>query len=191
MPELNQQTMLYAPALTAIPRSGWTFFVDGEAPNWASVDERGAWLLRVMGEHPLPFSELVARYGGQFRLDSGKAWVHVHAFVSETLRHGILSLAPVEYPPYQGRSAHLRLSRLREAWLHTNNSCNLSCAHCLVSSSPKGEPGLPTATWRRLIEEVIALGVDRCYITGGEPFVRQDLPELIQLITETHGIELI
>jgi len=191
MPELNQQTMLYAPALTAIPRSGWTFFVDGEAPNWASVDERGAWLLRAVDEQPMRFSELVARYGGQCQLDSGKAWVHVHAFASEAVRHGILSLTPVERPPYQGRAAHLGLSKLREAWLHTNNSCNLACSHCLVSSSPKGEPGLPTATWRRLIEEVIALGVDRSYITGGEPFVRPDLPELIRLMTDTHGIELI
>ena len=53
MPELNQQTVLYAPALTAIPRSGWTFFIDGEAPNWVSVDERGAWLLRVIDECPM------------------------------------------------------------------------------------------------------------------------------------------
>ncbi|PIQ84796.1 MAG: hypothetical protein COV75_00345 [Candidatus Omnitrophica bacterium CG11_big_fil_rev_8_21_14_0_20_63_9] len=191
MPELNQQSVLYRPPLTELRRADWTIFVDGEFPNWASVDERGAWLVRVIGERPMRFSELVARYGGQFQLDSGKAWVHVHAFVSDALRHGILSLAPVEYPPYQGRSTHLRLSRLREAWLHTNNSCNLSCAHCLVSSSPKGDPGLPTATWRRLIEEVITLGVDRCYMTGGEPFVRPDLPELIRLITETHRIELI
>lgn len=191
MPELNQQTLLYTPALTAIPRSGWTFFVDGEAPNWVSVDERGAWLLRTATECPIRFSELVSGYGGQFQLDSGKAWVHVHAFISEAVRHGILSLAPVERPLYQGRAAHLRLSRLREAWLHTNNSCNLACAHCLVSSSPKGDPGLPTSTWRRLIEEVAALGVDRCYITGGEPFVRPDLPELIRLITDTRGIELI
>lgn len=191
MPELNQQTLLYAPTLTVIPRPAWTLVVDGEAPNWASVDERGVWLLRAAAERPIRFSELVSRYGGQFQLDSGKAWVHAQAFVSEALRHGILSRVPVERPPYEGRSAHLRLARLREAWLHTNNSCNLACSHCLVSSSPKGELGLPTATWRQLIEEVITLGVDRCYITGGEPFVRQDLPELIRLITDTHGIELI
>ena len=87
MPELNQQTLLYAPPLTAIPRPAWTLVVDGEAPNWASVDERGAWLLHAIGERPLRFSELVSRYGGRFQLESGKAWVHVHAFVSEALRH--------------------------------------------------------------------------------------------------------
>src|SRR3989338_6217435 len=122
MSELNQQSVLYAPAWAEIPRASWTVFIEGEAPNWASVDERGTWLLRTAAERPIRFAELVSRYGSQFQLDSGKAWVHVQAFVSEALRHGILSLAPVERSPYQGRAAHLSLVRLREAWLHTNNS---------------------------------------------------------------------
>jgi len=191
MTELNQQTRLYVPRMDVFPRNGWTLFVDGESPNWVSVDERGRWLLEQAYKEPAPFSEWVSRYAAQFQLETGKAWVHAQAFVSEALRHGILSIQPFERPPYKGRSRYLSLSRLRECWLHTNNSCNLACSHCLVSSSPKGDPGLPTATWRRLIEEVITLGVDRYYITGGEPFVRPDLPELIRLITDTHGIEVI
>lgn len=191
MRELNHQTILYAPALSVFPREGWTLFVDAEAPNWVSVDERGRWLLQTVAESPVSFAHLVARYGAHFNLENGKAWVHVQGFISDALRHGILSLAPIERAPYQGRANHLTLSRLREAWLHTNNSCNLACAHCLVGSSPKGEPGLPTATWRGLIDQMVALGVDRFYLTGGEPFVRADMPELIRLMTQTHKIELI
>ena len=191
MTELNQQTRLYVPRMDVFPRNGWTLFVDGEGPNWVSVDERGRWLLEQACKEPAPFSEWVSRYAAQFQLETGKAWVHAQAFVSEALRHGILSIQPFERPLYEGRSRYLSLSRLRECWLHTNNSCNLACSHCLVSSSPKGDPGLPTAIWRRLIEEVVTLGVDRYYITGGEPFVRPDLPELIRLITDTHGIEVI
>ncbi len=191
MTELSQQTILYTPSLTFIPREPWTLVVDGDAPNWIATDERGTWLLGLLADSPLAFSELMSRYATQYGLETGKAWVHVHAFVSEALRHGMLSLVPVERPPYQGRSAHLRLVRLREAWLHTNNSCNLSCSHCLVSSSPRGDKGLPTAFWQRQIDEAAALGVERFYITGGEPFVRPDLPELIRLITDTHAIELI
>jgi len=191
MPELNHQSILYAPSLTEIPRGHWTLFVDAASPNWVTTDERGAWILRTTTESPLAFSQVVARYGGQQQLESGKAWMHVQAFVSEALRHGILSLRPVEPAPYLGRAHYVHASRLREMWLHTNNSCNLSCGHCLVSSSPRGDTGLPTAAWRGLIEQAVALGVDRFYMTGGEPFVRADLPELIRLITETHGIELI
>jgi len=191
MPELNQQSVLHAPPLTVIPREAWTFFVDAEAPNWVSTDERGAWLLRAAAEGPPDFATLVSRYGQQFHLESGKAWVHVQCFVTDALRHRILSLSPMERAPYRGRAHYLAMTRLREFWLHTNNSCNLSCGHCLVSSSPKGEKGLPTATWRCLIDQAVGLGVDRLYMTGGEPFVREDLPELIQLITETHRLELI
>ncbi len=191
MPELNHATVLYTPSLSVIPREGWTVFVDGDAPNWVATDERGAWVLRELCASPDDFSTLVSRYASQWSVDGAKAWVHVHSFISEALRHRIISLSPVGLRPYLGRSHHLSLSRLRECWLHTNNSCNLTCGHCLVSSSPRGEPGLPTARWRSLIDQAVALGVDRFYITGGEPFVRPDMPELIHHITETHRIELI
>ncbi len=190
-PELNQHTVVHAPALTDIERPGWWLFLDGEAPNWAAVDARGAWLLQVLREAPQPFSALVARYAAHETLEGGKAWAHVHAFISEALRHGLLSLAPAAREPYQGRAHYLSLSRLRECWLHTNNSCNLACSHCLVSSSPRGEQGLSTTFWRDVIDQLAALGVDRFYLTGGEPFVRPDMPELIRRITDTHGIEAI
>ena len=191
MPELNQQTVLHAPAFTSVARPDWTIVLDAEAPNWAAVDARGAWLLQAVAANPAPFSALVSHYAGAHGLDSGKAWVHVHAFISEALRHGLLGLAPFARPPYLGRARHLQLSRLRECWLHTNNSCNLSCGHCLVSSSPRGEAGLSTAFWREMIDQAAGLGVDRVYITGGEPFVRPDMPELIRRITERHGVEAI
>ena len=191
MPELNHQTTVYVPALTLLPRSGWTFCIDAEAPNWVAVDERAAWLLRQLMEQPLTFSTLVSRYAAHAALEHGKAWVHVHALISEALRHGIASLTAPERRPYRGRSHYLTVSHLRECWLHTNNSCNLTCRHCLVNSSPSGERGLPTEVWRSLIDQATALGVDRFYITGGEPFVRSDMPQLVREITETKGIELI
>ena len=191
MAELNHQTILYTPPLTRIEREGWTIFVDGEAPNWVSTDEHGAWVLQQLQESPCHFSALVSRYASSFQVDNSKAWVHMHSFVSEAIRHGIIGLSHFGPRPYLGRAHYLSVSRLRECWLHTNNSCNLSCAHCLVSSSPKGEKGLPTTAWRSLIEQAVGLGVDRFYITGGEPFVRADMPELIHLITETHKTELI
>jgi len=191
MPELNQKTVLYAPRLSVFPRRGWTFWVDAEAPNWIAADERGTWLLDMLQRSPMDFAALTARYGAQFGLDSGQAWVHAHHFVSEALRHGILSPAPVERPVYRGRGHYLATSRLRECWLHTNNSCNLTCGHCLVSSSPRGEKGLPPETLIRLVDQAVALGVERFYITGGEPFIRADLPQLIEHITRTHGRELV
>ncbi|MFQ5589366.1 MAG: methyltransferase domain-containing protein, partial [Nitrospiria bacterium] len=62
------------------------------------------------------------------------------------------------------------------------NACNLSCSHCLVNSSPSGEKGGGTDFWLRVIEQGLALGVSRFFVTGGEPFLRDDIFELIDRI---------
>lgn len=191
MTELNHQTLLYAPILSVVERNGWTFFIDAEAPNWVSTDSRGAWILKDLSEKPRSFAEVVARYGSQCQLESGKAWVQAHSFITQALHYGLLSLKPIERAPYQGRSSYLSTTRLRECWLHTNNSCNLSCNHCLVSSSPKGEKGLSPEFWQSIVDQAARLGAERFYITGGEPFIRADLPDLIKRITEKHGVEMV
>ena len=81
--------------------------------------------------------------------------------------------------------------RLRELWIHTNNSCNLACRHCLVNSSPAGDPGLPSARIMDIIDSAAACGAVRFYFTGGEPFARRDIFELIERVTGRHGAELI
>lgn len=189
--ELTASTILYVPSLSVLPDADWTVFVDGDRPNWCSADAKGAWLLEQLAEGPEPFPVLVAAYGRRFGLDAGKALFHVHAFVQEAMRHGIIQTSPVQPFIYRGRGHYLHLSHLREFWIHSNNSCNLSCSHCLVSSSPQGEKGLPTATWKDLVDQAAALGVERFYITGGEPFVRADMPELIRHITERHRTEVV
>jgi MoaA/NifB/PqqE/SkfB family radical SAM enzyme/SAM-dependent methyltransferase len=80
---------------------------------------------------------------------------------------------------------------LRELWLHTNNSCNLACTHCLVSSGPGETPGLAPQQLRRVVDEALALGVERFYVTGGEPFLRPDIRELIGRISREKGREII
>jgi len=125
MPELTQQTLLHAPALTFIPREHWTIVVDAEAPNWVSCDERGAWILRAVTVSPARFSELVSRYASWQSLDVAKAWVHVQAFVSEAIRHGLLSLAPISRPPYRGRAHHLALSFLLYLLVRSNRKVSL------------------------------------------------------------------
>ena len=55
----------------------------------------------------------------------------------------LLARDPVRDDGYQGRSTVLTPTRLEEFWVQINDFCNLSCAHCLVSSSPKGGSGLP------------------------------------------------
>lgn len=68
--------------------------------------------------------------------------------------------------------------------LYATYTCNFACDHCLTSSDPDAEDGLPFETIARLIREMRELGVEWLVITGGEPLVREDLFEIIGLAKE-------
>lgn len=188
---LAERTPLHIPNFHTFERNGITYAVDPEAPNWIAVEERGAELLRRISEGPIPFGALVARYAADHALEAGKAWVHVHDFLTALDRSQNLSDQPFTREPYAGRDTLIRPEGLRELWLQINNACNLTCTHCLVSSGPGGIPGLSTDEIVGMIDSATALGLERLYITGGEPFLRRDIFDLAKHVTETHGLELI
>ncbi len=190
---LADRTPLHVPALHCFDDGGLAYAVDAEAPNWVVVESAGRLLLDEIarGAGRITFGSLVARYAAMRQLDAGKAWVHVHDFLRALERAGMLADRPLLRPPYPGRAALIAPRGLRELWLQVNNACNLSCAHCLVSSGPGKEPGLPSERLRRIIDRAVALGLERLFITGGEPFVRKDIFSLLKHATETKGLEAI
>jgi MoaA/NifB/PqqE/SkfB family radical SAM enzyme/SAM-dependent methyltransferase len=196
MIELAPSTPLHLPELHTFEENGITYAVDPAAPNWVAVERPGAELLAAVSEAqaagaPLAFGALVARHAAERRLEAGKAWLHVHDFVGALVRSGLLTSEPVAPAPYPGRAALARPEGLRELWLQVNNACNLACAHCLVSSGPGGLPGLPAETLVRLVDRAAALGLERLFVTGGEPFLRRDLFDLLRHATEDLGLEAI
>jgi len=63
--------------------------------------------------------------------------------------------------------------------------CNLRCLYCSHFTSAADVPeDLPTAEWLAFFEELGRLAVLRITLEGGEPFVRPDLPELIEGIVK-------
>jgi MoaA/NifB/PqqE/SkfB family radical SAM enzyme len=73
----------------------------------------------------------------------------------------------------------------RRLWIYTNFDCNLACSYCLASSSPRApRRELPQPTFRRLIDEAAAAGLDEFFLTGGEPFRLPDAIERIAYAAE-------
>ncbi len=65
-------------------------------------------------------------------------------------------------------------------WLYTNFDCNLHCDYCCVRSSPtapRRELGL--ARVQQIAREAAELGVKEIFITGGEPFLLEDIGEIL------------
>lgn len=56
--------------------------------------------------------------------------------------------------------------------------CNNDCAHC-YNARERSFPELDTHQWRAILDRLWELGIPHIVFTGGEPTLRNDLPELI------------
>ena len=63
--------------------------------------------------------------------------------------------------------------------------CNLDCIHCyhVLASGPE----LGLAEMRSLMDDLAALGTMELTLTGGEPFLRPDFPEILRYAVENRG----
>jgi MoaA/NifB/PqqE/SkfB family radical SAM enzyme len=70
-------------------------------------------------------------------------------------------------------------------WLYTNFDCNLRCSYCVARSSPAAPRralGLEDAN--RLVDEAVELGFSDVFFTGGEPFILNDIYEMLRYASE-------
>ncbi|MCM2257588.1 MAG: methyltransferase domain-containing protein [Vicinamibacteria bacterium] len=179
----------HVPSHTVLERRGLSVLLDPERPNWIATDARGA-RIAALADGRRSLGEIAQRYGEEQGFDPVKAWFHVDRFLRDAQRRGFAAREPFAPARYAGRARYLE-PRLRELWLHVTNACNLACEHCLVSSGPDGDRGMAAERLAALVDEAAGLGVERFYLTGGEPFLRPDLFDLIERITRTHGRELV
>jgi radical SAM protein with 4Fe4S-binding SPASM domain len=56
--------------------------------------------------------------------------------------------------------------------------CNNDCAHC-YNIEGRSPAELPTTDWKRILDRAWELGIPHIIFTGGEPTLREDLPELV------------
>src|SRR3954454_7895277 len=98
----------------------------------------------------------------------------VEATVENGRRRWVFRHGKVEVPAEEKRPVGSRL------WLYTNFDCNLHCDYCCVRSSPaapRRELGLPRV--QRIASEAAELGVKEIFVTGGEPFLLEDIREIL------------
>ncbi|MBA2380982.1 MAG: radical SAM protein [Chloroflexi bacterium] len=77
-------------------------------------------------------------------------------------------------------------------WLYTNYDCNLACDYCCVVAGPRADPRrLPAERIHALVDQAVASGMSEVFLTGGEPTLRPDLPELIEYVTDRLPLTLL
>ncbi len=58
------------------------------------------------------------------------------------------------------------------------SKCNFSCKHCYVPAPGRGD--LTTREGKKLLDELADFGVEKLYVSGGEPLLRKDLFVLLR-----------
>ena len=80
---------------------------------------------------------------------------------------------------------------LKNLRLSVTDRCNLRCQYCMPEEEyvwlPRGDL-LTFEEIRTLVEVFTGLGVDKLRLTGGEPLLRRDLPELVALLAGLPGV---
>lgn len=71
-------------------------------------------------------------------------------------------------------------------WMATLR-CPLDCPHCLAAGAGAGFRDMPLDEVAELIRQVADAGIPEFLVTGGEPLVREDLPDVIDLLHQ-HGV---
>ncbi|HPH95319.1 MAG TPA: GTP 3',8-cyclase MoaA [Anaerolineaceae bacterium] len=85
---------------------------------------------------------------------------------------------------YGRRITYLRIS--------VTDRCNLRCVYCMPNEGIPWQSHTSILSYEeiaRVVEAAAALGVNEVRLTGGEPLVRRNLPELVRLIAAVPGIE--
>jgi cyclic pyranopterin phosphate synthase len=76
--------------------------------------------------------------------------------------------------------------------ISVTDRCNLRCIYCMP---PEGVPQMSHSEIlsyeeiRTIVQAGAELGINKIRLTGGEPLVRADFPQLVKMLSETKGIE--
>jgi radical SAM protein with 4Fe4S-binding SPASM domain len=76
------------------------------------------------------------------------------------------------------------MSNILAAVYETTLECNLRCKHCGSSAGTKRQYELNTLESKLLLNQLQELGCKNISFSGGEPFLRQDITELLQYSTD-------
>ncbi|MGI8422347.1 MAG: GTP 3',8-cyclase MoaA [Gaiellaceae bacterium] len=81
---------------------------------------------------------------------------------------------------------------IKSVRVSVTDKCNFRCTYCMPAEGLewlRRDEILSFEEITRIVGVLAAMGVDEVRLTGGEPLVRRDLPELVRMLAATPGVE--
>ena len=81
---------------------------------------------------------------------------------------------------------------IKSVRVSVTDKCNFRCTYCMPAEGLAWLPKSEVLTFEeiaRIVRTMAAMGVSDVRLTGGEPLVRRDLPELVRMLAETRRVD--
>ncbi len=177
---LDPAGRFHVPEFIVREKDGAFVAIDLARANWVCLNRPGIDLLRSLPGKTL--SEAVPAFAGG-ALPAEEAEKALRKFLADLARKEFLSTRPITGELVE-RSRLLRPEKLHEVWIVTNFECNQSCRHCYTYERVANDRRrVRTEALLAMMDECRSLGTEVFYLTGGEPFLREDLLELVARAT--------
>ena len=163
---------------TIVPKSvapGVWLLLDPDTPNWVVVDDIGKEIIGLIsGTQSVReiTTVLCEKYGGPY----DESAQNILAFVNDLGRRYFLR--DDVFPEVEGME--WTIESFKEFWLHVTNQCNLRCKTCYVGSGLPFENELTAQEIKNITDEARELGAKKMIISGGEPFLRKDIIDILR-----------
>ncbi|MBU0512437.1 MAG: PqqD family peptide modification chaperone [Chloroflexi bacterium] len=146
-----------------------------DAPRWVLLNATGLEVAHLCdGQHSI--SQITAAIAQRWDKDPAVIQRDVVSCLDSLQHSGFLSNS-------LSSASQLELPKVGRPWrlyLYLTEQCNLRCRHCAVVHGPRPTHLLNSETIYRLIDQALETGVDGIAFSGGEPLLRDDLPDLLE-----------
>ena len=162
---------------------------------------------RLRGWHGLPYGiydmkknaalfvdqscyEVIMKCDAEQEIDPDSLSERQREFLEEMKKGNIISKAgPYDFLGIEQAYAAYPTRYREEVHWSITGACNMKCRHCFMSApeAKHGEPSLEEL--RKIADQLAACGYFNVSLTGGEPLIRKDLPEFLDLLKE-RGINI-
>ena len=88
--------------------------------------------------------------------------------------------------PDGNKAGYIQSHRLEELWFHTGTNCNIGCSFCLEGAGPGNDRVEPISLEdiKSFVAEAQQLGIKRLAFTGGEPFINDQMVDILDYSLE-------
>lgn len=153
-----------------------------EIPQWVYVDAVGRAVIEACNGNRA-VQEIVSAVCARFAADLTQSAGNIVAFLDELVRKGFLSVDAPRLDADHKSLATPPVDHLNQLWLHLTHSCNLRCIHCFREAGPIRDE-LTLRDWKRALDGYSRLKGQAVIISGGEPFLRHDILDLLGMCEE-------